>query len=369
MDGQAEGASGAGCIPRAADASCTQAPLRPSMLAARPSSPLDALWQTSVVVWVLLAGEGLAAILALAPSGDGNRWIHFGVGSLAIQWILLTTLGSLYVLRRPISAWRPASVAYVALILLVLSTWLVFGLSTWLLADLWPMDRVERLRWLGRLTALALTVGALGLAAFQNHWRTRQLAVRVAQSELEALQARIRPHFLFNTLNTGAALVHQRPEEAERLLLDLSDLFRAALAGPREISLADELSLVRRYLEIEGLRFGDRLRVTWSLPEALPAIAVPALSVQPLVENAIRHGVEPAASGGDVSVEVVEADGVVQITVGNALPATPVRPTAGHQVGLSSVRARVQAMTQGRGSVETQAKDGRYTAILRLPMP
>ena len=95
MDGQAEGASGAGCIPRAADASCTQAPLRPSMLAARPSSPLDALWQTSVVVWVLLAGEGLAAILALAPSGDGNRWIHFGVGSLAIQWILLTTLGTL----------------------------------------------------------------------------------------------------------------------------------------------------------------------------------------------------------------------------------------------------------------------------------
>jgi two-component system sensor histidine kinase AlgZ len=216
---------------------------------------------------------------------------------------------------------------------------------------------------------IALTVGLLGLAAFHNHWRTRQLAVRVAQSELEALQARIRPHFLFNTLNTGAALVHQRPEEAERLLLDLSDLFRAALAGPREISLADELSLVRRYLEIEGLRFGNRLRVEWRLPETLPALVVPALSIQPLVENAIRHGVEPAAGGGDVSVDVAEADGMVHVTVGNGLPLAPVRPTAGHQVGLSSVRARIQAMTQGRGSVETQAKDGRYTAILRLPMP
>lgn len=369
MDGLVGGASGRRLHP--GTRRCIMGAIAPPgicMSPSRPAPPLDALWQSSVVVWVLLAGEGLAAILALAPAGDGNRWIHFGVGSLAIQWILLTTLGVLYALRRPLSSWRPATVAYAALILLVLSTWLVFGLSAWLLADLWPMDQAERLRWLVRLTALALTVGALGLAAFQNHWRARQLAVRVAHSELEALQARIRPHFLFNTLNTGAALVHQRPEEAERLLLDLSDLFRAALAGPREISLADELSLVRRYLEIEGLRFGARLRVEWQLPDVLPTLVVPALSIQPLVENAIRHGVEPAANGGNVSVEVAEAGGFVQVTVANGLPASPVRPTAGHQVGLSSVRARIQAMTQGRGSVETQAKDGRYTAVLRLPM-
>ena len=90
--------------------------------------------------------------------------------------------------------------------------------------------------------------------------------MRAKQSELQALQARIRPHFLFNTLNTGAALVHPRPEEAERLLLDLADLFRAALAGPRQILLEDELSLARRYLEIEALRFGERLQVRWELP-------------------------------------------------------------------------------------------------------
>lgn len=295
--------------------------------------------------------------------------VYFGLTSLMIQWVSLITLASVYLFRAPLGRIRAQFVIYILLALLLLATWLVCALAWVLVRDIWWMSQGGWQSMFWRFTAIALTLGLLGLTAFQNHWRARQLAVRVAQSELEALQARIRPHFLFNTLNTGAALVHQRPEEAERLLLDLSDLFRAALAGPREISLADELSLVRRYLEIEGLRFGDRLRVTWSLPEALPAIAVPALSVQPLVENAIRHGVEPAASGGDVSVEVVEAEGVVQITVGNALPATPVRPTAGHQVGLSSVRARIQAMTRGRGSVETQAKDGRYTAILRLPMP
>lgn len=343
---------------------------RPS-IAFRPALPsaLETLWQPATLIWVVLGGEGLAALFALSPGVESGRWILFGLASLMIQWVLLLSLGGLYSLRRNLAHWRPLHVACVAILFLVASTWITWGAAWLTLGADWGLSTTGWRDAGLRFTAVTLTVGLLGLAAFQNHWRARQLAVRVAQSELEALQARIRPHFLFNTLNTGAALVHQRPEEAERLLLDLSDLFRAALAGPREISLADELSLVRRYLEIEGLRFGDRLRVTWSLPEALPAIAVPALSVQPLVENAIRHGVEPAASGGDVSVEVVEAEGVVQITVGNALPATPVRPTAGHQVGLSSVRARVQAMTQGRGSVETQAKDGRYTAILRLPTP
>ncbi len=126
--------------------------------------------------------------------------------------------------------------AYVALgLLLQWSRGAIFLLAWWLMRGLFSDAATD---WQGmflRYTAIAITVGLLGLAAFQNHWRTRQLAVRAKQSELEALQARIRPHFLFNTLNTGAALVHQRPGETERLLLDLADLFRAALAGPREI--------------------------------------------------------------------------------------------------------------------------------------
>lgn len=339
----------------------------PSMPSFRQNSPLDALWQTSVVVWVLLAGEGLAAVLALAPAGDGNRWIHFGIASLAIQWILLITLGLLYALRRPLSAWRATSVAYAALLLLVLSTWMVSGTGAWLLADLWPMDAPERTRWLVRLTALAVTVGALGLAAFQNHWRTRQLAVRAKQSELEALQARIRPHFLFNTLNTGAMLVHLRPGDAEQLLLDLADLFRAALAGPHEIPLADEIELTRRYLEIEALRFGERLRVDWHLPEPLPMAMVPALSVQPLVENAIRHGIEPNPSGGCIAIEVAQVNGWIEIGIRNAVPDASTR-TPGHQVGQHSVRARIQALTQGHGELETRIVDGHYLATIRLPL-
>ncbi len=316
----------------------------------------------------MLAGEGVAAILALAPGVSGNRWISFGIISLVVQWVGLVTLGVLYIGRRWLAQARPSYIAYLALIILLLAAWLIFGLGRLFLGDIWPMTP-EQVRQLFLLvTGIAVTVGLLGLAAFQNHWRARQLAVRAKQSELESLQARIRPHFLFNTLNTCAALVHQRPGEAERLLLDLADLFRAALAGPTEIELADELALAQRYLEIEALRFEDRLRVEWRLPEPLPSVLVPTLSIQPLVENAIRHGVESTVTGGEIMIEVATTATAVSVSVSNPLPTAPILNGRGHQVGLSSVRARVQAMTQGLGQLETAVIDGRYVATITLPL-
>jgi two-component system, LytTR family, sensor histidine kinase AlgZ len=191
------------------------------------------------------------------------------------------------------------------------------------------------------------------------------------QAELAALQARVRPHFLFNTLNTGAALVHLRPDEAERLLLDLADLFRAALGGPREVPLHEELALVRRYIEIESLRFGDRLRLRWSLPERLPEIRVPTLSLQPLVENAIKHGIERTPGGGELRIDVSGNDGWMQIVIENPIPPTAVRDeggSGGHNVGLPASAARIEAFTQGRGSVLAEAREDRFTVTVRLPM-
>lgn len=330
------------------------------------ASPLDALWQAPVIVWVVLAGEGLAAVLALAPNMVEGRWVYFGLASLVVQWVLLTTLGALYLLRRWLAHARPPFVAYLSLVLLVLATWLVGTLVWVLLQSLLPISESEWRAMFLRITGIAVVVGLLGLAAFQNHWRTRQLAVKAKQSELESLQARIRPHFLFNTLNTGAALVHQRPEDAERVLLDLADLFRAALAGPREIPLAEELALARRYLEIEALRFGSRLQIEWRIPDPPPALRVPTLSIQPLAENAIRHGIEPSPGGGSLQIEVEASAQWVTIAVRNSVPAQAAI-TKGHQVGQSSVSARIQALTQGQGTLETRQDDGIYSAIIRLP--
>ncbi|GAB2522306.1 alginate biosynthesis two-component system sensor histidine kinase AlgZ [Lysobacter humi (ex Lee et al. 2017)] len=322
-----------------------------------------------MLVRVVLAGEGLALILALAPASGASPLTYFGSASLLIQWVALLTLGALFALRRQLARLPPQRLAWIALALLIAST---LAVSAWTANILGP-------RWLGeaggwwvfslRMLAMATTVGLLGLVAFQNHWRARQAAVRTKQAELEALQARIRPHFLFNTLNTATALVHREPARAEEILLDLADLFRAALAGPREISLDEELRLVRRYLEIESLRFGDRLRVDWDLPASIPAIKVPSLSVQPLVENAVRHGVERVERGGRIEIALTTTVDHVLLRIRNPLVLGDASRPTSHRVGLSASQARIEALTDGRGSVETGIQGEHYVATIRLPRP
>jgi two-component system, LytTR family, sensor histidine kinase AlgZ len=339
------------------------------MSASAPSHtrPLDTLWQAPAIVSVVLVGECLALVLAMVPGGQGDRWVYFGLASLMVQWIVLLSLGGLWLMRRRLARWPSPRVAWLALLLLILNTWLVGGTTWATLSESWPMDSRDWQTFMLRLTAIALAVGLLGLAAFQNHWQARRLAIRAKQSELEALQARIRPHFLFNTLNTGAALVHARPADAEHLLLDLADLFRAALSGPHDIPIADELSLARRYLEIEALRFGDRLRVSWQLPDPMPEVVVPALSIQPLVENAIRHGIERCPEGGRIDIDVRVENGALVVAIANDLPRPGGMPNAGHNVGQASARERITALSNGRGRLDTRIENGRYLAVVTLP--
>ncbi|TCZ88654.1 sensor histidine kinase [Lysobacter sp. N42] len=332
-----------------------------------PAHPLDALWQPRVVLWVMLAGEGLASVLSLSYAGDKDRWTYFGIASLTVQWVSLLTLGLLYVSRRRLASLPPQTIAWLALGTFVLSALAISALGWAALGDALTPEREDWRPVAARLTGIALIVGLFGLAAFQNHWNATRAAVRAKQAELEALQARIRPHFLFNTLNTGASLVHQRPEEAERLLLDLADLFRAALAGPREIPLEEELSLARRYLEIEALRFGERLRVEWKLPAEIPDAMVPALSIQPLVENAIRHGVERVPQGGRVEISLTTTPEHIVVRVTNPLVLSDSERPVSHRVGLNASQARIEAFTGGRGSVQTGRQGELYVATVRLP--
>lgn len=332
------------------------------------TTPLDALHQPSVLIWTVLAGEGLALVLALAPGVSGDRLIHFGLASLAIQWVMLSTLALLYLLRSPLSRLPQKTVLYLALLLLLLMTLLVHALSGWVMAGPEDIPSAQWFPTLLRAAAIALTVGLLGLAAFQNHLRVQRFAIQAKQAELESLKARTHPHFLFNTLNTGAALVHAKPEAAEHLLLDLADLFRAALTGPEHITLAAEIDLVRRYLSIEQLRLGDRLRTHWELPDPLPDISVPALCMQPLVENAVRHGVERIVGGGDIDILITSDAGNVMITIRNDLPpdGSP-RPTSGHGIGMASVSQRIAELTAGAGSLVTSESSGRHVASLTIP--
>jgi len=329
--------------------------------------PINILWRTSTLVSVVLAGEALALIMSLTPGFSVDRWVYFGLSSMLIQWILLLTLGSLYLFRTRLSHYSVNTLSWLSLAILVFNTWAVCGLCWYVYHRISPIANISSLFFMLQCSAISVTVGLLGLIALQHHWRAHQLGIASKQAELDALQARIQPHFLFNTLNTGAALVHQNPAQAEQLLLDLSELFRAALSQSKLIRLEDELLLARRYLEIEMLRFGDRIRIHWQLPDPLPEIVLPALSVQPLVENAVRHGVEPSENGGDIEISVRQIDSRIFIVVSNSVSKTSNSIHQGHHIGLASTRERIENYSDGEGHLSTQIKNGRYEATISLP--
>ena len=185
--------------------------------------------------------------------------------------------------------------------------------------------------------------GSLGAIIF--HWlalRARTALPATTEARLTELQSRIRPHFLFNTLNTAVALVRVDPARAEEVLEDLSELFRAALeAGDTPSTLGVEIRLARMYLDIEGMRFGSRLEVTWDIDPAAEAARVPPLLLQPLVENAVRHGVETRTEGGRITVKARVRNGRAWVQVDNTVGGPP---QPGHGIGMASARERLRLM-------------------------
>jgi two-component system, LytTR family, sensor histidine kinase AlgZ len=185
-------------------------------------------------------------------------------------------------------------------------------------------------------------------------------------ARLAELQARIRPHFLFNTLNSAIALVQDDPRRAEAVLEDLSDLFRHALVDSGEsVTLADEIALARRYLDIEQVRFGDRLKVEWAIDPAAGSARVPPLLLQPLVENAVKHGVEPSDAGAQVKVTTQRRGDAVVIKVTNTVPSGQGRP--GHGVAQANVQARLRLLHDVECQFQTVLKDGVYQVRMEVP--
>ena len=198
-------------------------------------------------------------------------------------------------------------------------------------------------------------------------WERRELQERARRSEAAALQARTSPHFLFNTLNTAVILVKQQPEQVETLLLNLADLFRAAIAGKQTVELGEELDLARKYLDIETLRFGPRLHVHWEVPDVLPQVMVPLLAVQSLVENAVLHGIQQQAAGGTVSIDLKPVDQGWEVSVRNPMASAPTGRHQGHGIGLEALRERLRNMEGTPGRLQTAESHGEFVATLWLP--
>ncbi len=201
--------------------------------------------------------------------------------------------------------------------------------------------------------------------------RARGRAPAAVAAQLAELQARIRPHFLFNTLNSAVALVRAEPSRAEALLEDLSDLFRHALVERGESStLAEEIVLAQRYLAIEQVRFGSRLQVDWALDPAAGTARVPPLLLQPLVENAVIHGVEASARGARLRISTERRGGSVILKITNDVPpqaeGAPA-PRAGHGMAQDNVRARLALLHDVEGSFRAERRGNLYRVRIRLP--
>ena len=319
---------------------------------------------------VMIVAELVALVVVLAPDPSQRPWLpRLGVASVYVQWLALLNAVALCSMRQPLERLTPRAGFIVA--------WLV-SITVTVLGSLvvWQMDQAlglgltaapgEGLRFLlGNAVVAALISAALLRYLFVLElWQERVEAASKAQ--VDALQARIRPHFLFNSMNTIASLIRTRPAEAERTVEDLSDLFRAALgSGDTPGTLGEELDLMDHYLRIEKLRLGDRLRVEIEADDLPRDLPLPRLLLQPLVENAIYHGVQPLANGGTIHISGRHPPGRVEITIRNPLPPDAAPKRNGH--ALQNIRARIEYHFGSRGELSVDPGGGEYAVTVRLP--
>lgn len=333
--------------------------------------PLPDFCHPPLVFSAMVIGQLAVVIALLAPGRSvAAMWEIIGPATVYAQWLVLVTVAVLCLGRRWLEfvpggpAWIAAWVV-VVLCALVL-TGLVLRVDDWLVMGLLPGD-IERaaFRWQTVLIAAAVGAAFLRYLWVTARWQAGERAR--SQARVRALQARIRPHFLFNTLNSIAALVPGHPREAERAIEDLSDLFRGSLReADRPVPLDEELDLVRKYLDIESLRLGDRLAVEWALADFPEGATVLPFSLQLLVENAVRHGIQPRPEGGRVTIRG-ESDGRnLSFEISNPRPDTG-PPPASNGIALNNLRERLDLVYAGAAGLALETAGETFRARMSWP--
>lgn len=322
------------------------------------TQPLPDWRNFGVMLRVLLGINLLAAVAALIQSPDLASWgERFVAMASVVEPLLLIGLAVLSLCRDLL--WRLRLRVGQACVLA-----LAGGLAAVLFAYGHSLHLVEA-EAVTRGSLLAMT--ATGMLLLYFELRSRALSPAQAEARLAALNARIRPHFLFNSLNAVLSLIRARPKEAEAALEALSDLFRAAMRDPSErVSLADEIALGRQYLELEQLRLGERLTVDWQLGELALDLPIPPLMLQPLLENAVRHGIEPLPEGGTVVVGLERRGDELLVRIANPTAGRSAA-AAGNQMALLNIRERLALYYDLEARLETEIDDHHYEVRIVLP--
>ena len=308
----------------------------------------------------LLIIVNLLCIAAAAVRSDGrDGWEQFLLISAVAQPVIILSLLVFCALRRllaKLSYWRGVAAVFALEALIGAGFWLLLQA---MLPFSQPIAPWQYVFFFVFTTAMVLLYFDL---------RARSLSPALTEARLQALQARIRPHFLFNTINAVLSLIRTEPKRAERMLEDMSDLFRVLMADNRKlVPLNDEIVLCRKYLDIEHIRLGDRLLVAWNIGDLPKDAMVPPLILQPLVENAVYHGIEPHEGGGEVVIDIESRGKQFVIRLTNPFDSGSAH-VSGNRMAIANIRERLQLHFDAEASLKTDVVKDRYVVTIVMPV-
>jgi two-component system sensor histidine kinase AlgZ len=339
--------------------------MREAMASINQNTAGDALpnfCNLGVVLRILVAVNAFALAAAVIRHPDlMGMAIDFVEGLSVIEPALLLSLMLLCPLRKPLGRF-----SYVFGVAVVVVFELVLATLTWSVSNVLfgtgegDLDLLLRY-WMFAGSGTLLLLGYFFL-------RNRAFSPALAEARLQALQARIRPHFLFNSINAVLSLVRAEPKRAEHALEDMADLFRVLMADNRKLAtLAGEIALCRQYLALEELRLGERLKIVWNIEPDLDQALLPPLVLQPLVENAVYHGIEPSIDPGEIEIRVRRVGSQVEAAVRNPYLAAHDHHS-GNKMALSNIRERLALHFDVEGELLARVSGDYYEVRIRVPL-
>jgi len=329
----------------------------------------------SMLLQFVVLAELIAIIITIGRNAELNdqAWQDFSLLSLFAVSIALCSIVVLKIISPLLKRTSTGTGSVLVIVILLLVTSLGIDGIIYLLhhlaiiEDRWPAWRETLLIRSLMITAI---IGTLGVRYLIMRERSDKDSKMQQESKLQALQSRIRPHFLFNSLNSVASLTRSDPSKAEAVLHDLADLFRVLLADARKlVPVSAEREISRQYLEVEKIRLGDRLQVKWNVSNIPRAALIPALTLQPLLENAIYHGIEPRFAGGTIKIEMWAEGEMLNIMISNPLP--DVRKeghSKGNKLAQENIRQRLATQFGDAASMQVIQEGGQYHVKVKIPI-
>ncbi len=321
------------------------------------------------VFMLVLISELFVLVQVLALPGDIDfSWTRLAMLSLFVQWIVLSSSAFLYLARpflKKLPTWQSVMISLLGVQIITL---LLTLLSQALLS---PIHFEPDWQQVNRNLLAALIISAMLLRYFYIQYEVNLQQHVIHNARLDSLQANIRPHFLFNSMNIIASLIQINPEKAEQAVEDLSDLFRASLQNRSAVvPIQKEIQISESYLRIEQQRLGDRLEIQWQIGELPDRLAIPPFTLQPLAENAVYHGIQPLEAGGCITISINIDHQMVQISVKNPMPYTETI-SKGNQIALNNIRSRLEMLYGSKASLTTDIQEHSgakwFTAQVQYP--